>query len=319
MKFKFLLKPLALLLIVPMTAQAEWYNQAKPADPASAPESKRYDNNKNYFDDQNNRRNERRHESRPSNERRHSRYQDDDRDDYRHREARTSLDVSVISSSRGKLKEYEANSRGRNQRSYVVARDNDNYKIKIRNNSNNRIGVVVTVDGRNIISGKKSYLKSTERMYVLKPWKTETLSGWRRNKNKVNRFYFTSANDSYAEAWGDQSAMGVIAVAAFKEKRPHYENDYRRKSAPSAKRSASDKAGTGYGESKYSPSRKVSFKARKKAFERHFIKYEWRKSLCRKGVIRCYDDRPHHQENRFWDDDDDYAPPPRQIRKQMIR
>ena len=42
---------------------------------------------------------------------------------------------------------------------YLEARRGENYGIVIRNNSPERIGVVVAVDGRNIISGKQSDLE----------------------------------------------------------------------------------------------------------------------------------------------------------------
>jgi hypothetical protein len=69
---------------------------------------------------------------------------------------------------------------------------------------------------------------------------------------------------------------------------------------------AGEQAGTGYGEDKYSPSYRVEFEPEPVAVERHFFKYEWRETLCRKGIIDCREPR-----NRFWlDDRRDYAPPP---------
>jgi len=250
------------------------------------------------------------------------------------------ISVSIVSDDRGRLKEYKANSRSKSKRSYVEAQKGERYKIKIRNNTNRRIGLVIAVDGRNIISGKKSYLSSKERMYVLKPWKSATYDGWRRNKHKVNRFYFTKPKNSYADNWGDRSAMGVIAVAAFKAKpqEPLYEsnsggwnkgqgnggsNTHTPSNSPTkpsfgARRSARGaKAGTGYGESSTSHTRKVKFEPKRKAFNRQFIKYEWREKLCQKGLMRCYEDDygRGRGDNRFWNDDDDggYAPPPRYI------
>ena len=95
-----------------------------------------------------------------------------------------------------------------------------NYSVQIRNRSNERIGVVIAVDGRNVISGDRSNLSPNERMYVLGPYQQESYEGWRTGKNRVNRFYFTDEGDSYAGAWDDYSAMGVIAVAAFRENAP---------------------------------------------------------------------------------------------------
>ncbi len=129
------------------------------------------------------------------------------------------LAVEVVSDERGMLTRYPADFHTRNtRRSYVVARDEERYSIRVRNNSNHRIGLVIAVDGRNILSGKKSYLKSREKMYILEPYGVGTYSGWRTNRNRVHRFYFTGMSDSYAAAWGDTTAMGVIAVAAFKDR-----------------------------------------------------------------------------------------------------
>jgi hypothetical protein len=64
--------------------------------------------------------------------------------------------------------------------------------------------------------------------------------------------------------------------------------------------------GTGYGEDQYSPSYRVSFQAQSVPQERIFVKYEWRSTLCRLGVIPA--ERPSRPENRFWDGE--FAPPP---------
>ena len=61
----------------------------------------------------------------------------------------------------------------------------------------------------NIISGARSDLRRQEPMYVLEPGVTEAYSGWRRNLQAVNEFYFTDWADSYAEAFGDRSAQGA--------------------------------------------------------------------------------------------------------------
>ncbi|MBA4395718.1 MAG: hypothetical protein C0407_19365, partial [Desulfobacca sp.] len=63
--------------------------------------------------------------------------------------------------------------------------------------------------------------------------------------------------------------------------------------------------GTGFGEGQYSPSVRVEFEPEAFSAERHFLKYEWRETLCRKGIMDCR--QPH---NRFWDERRDYAPYP---------
>lgn len=213
-------------------------------------------------------------------------------------------------------------------KAHLEAVRGSNYSIRIRNRSDQRIGVVIAVDGRNIISGDRSNLRPDERMYVLEPGQRETYEGWRTGRNRVNRFYFTDAGDSYAGAWGDYSAMGVIAVAAFREAAPYPPpprpqpwsegqeqgqrgDDRRMPSAPPDAAAAAPRAapGTGYGESEWSPSRRVEFEPERRPFARFFLKYAWRDTLCREGVIDCGDDRPQPR-NRLWDENDDYAPPP---------
>ena len=106
-------------------------------------------------------------------------------------------------------------------KSYLEARKGEQYGIVVRNRTPQRIGVVIAVDGRNIISGQKSDLTSREEMYVLAPYESAQLDGWRTAQDTVHRFYFTEPSDSYSmQTFHDSSAMGVIAVAAFREKQP---------------------------------------------------------------------------------------------------
>jgi hypothetical protein len=221
------------------------------------------------------------------------------------------VDVAIVSEYHRRLPLYPAGSADPGTyRSYVEAVRGMRYAIRIRNHTPQRIGVVIAVDGRNIISGEMSQLGRGERMYILPPYGSGLYEGWRTARDQVNRFYFTDAPDSYAGAWGDYSAMGVIAVAVFREQGPpqvFYERREEKegsmgKELPMAR---SAPPGTGFGERVYSPSVRVDFEAEPFPAERHFIKYEWRETLCRKGIIDC---RPYY--NRFWDERRGYVPPP---------
>lgn len=238
-----------------------------------------------------------------------------------------SVEVDVVSDRGRTLSQYPVRGeRGGVHKAYLEARRGQNYSIQIRNRTNQRVGVVIAVDGRNIISGDRSNLRPEERMYVLGPYQQESYEGWRTGKNRVNRFYFTDAGDSYSGAWGDYSAMGVIAVAAFHEATPYQppqpwsqegpgysdQRGLRRapSSAESAARAAPSEPGTGYGEKEWSPSRRVEFEPERGPFAQVFLKYAWRETLCRQGVVDCGGgDRPPRR-NRFWDEDDRYTPPP---------
>jgi hypothetical protein len=190
----------------------------------------------------------------------------------------------------------------------------------VRNTGGERLGLVIAVDGRNIINGEKSDLARGEPMYVLDAWDTQSYAGWRANLEAINEFYFTDWSDSYAEAFGDRSARGVIAIAVYREVAPprvhrHYRGEEEAgasRSAPAAAAvpqtadSAAEKsAGTGYGDRRADRAVEVEFVAQSSAETRHFIKYEWRETLCRKKVLDC------GEKNRFWDESTlGFAPPP---------
>jgi hypothetical protein len=205
---------------------------------------------------------------------------------------------------------------------YMEAVKGEKYSIEIANRSNSRIGVVIAVDGRNIISGGKSYLNNSERMYVIGPYETNTFEGWRTGMDRTNRFYFTQQSNSYAEkVFADASAMGTIAVAVYREKirrpaplTPHLDDSLSRSNGAgeksrSAKAEREEQAGTGFGETTYSPAREVLFEPEDGVAEKIVLKYEWRSELCRKGIIGCVPG------NRFWPVSDGFAPVPRDFRE----
>ncbi len=223
------------------------------------------------------------------------------------------VEVQIRSDSGKMLSLYPVAALSPNRKLYAEAVKGDQYSIIIRNLLNRRIGVVVAVDGRNIISGKMSWLRNDERMYILEPYGQGEFKGWRISLDSINRFYFTDVPDSYAAAFHDESAMGVIAVALYPEVlRREEPKDLSqaqprsdRRAAPSAK-AEEEGAGTGFGRQEYSPARVVAFEPEGMAADKIYIKYEWRTTLCWRGIIQCGGVTPR---NRMWGDDD-FAPPP---------
>ncbi len=199
---------------------------------------------------------------------------------------------------------------------YLEAHKGERYGIVVKNGTPERIGVVVAVDGRNIISGKRSDLANNEEMYIVDAYGEGRYDGWRTDRDTVHRFYFTEPGDSYSErTFQDSSAMGLIAAAVYHEKeRPALEMK-RSDSAPaapqasqsdkSAARAKEESAGTGFGDAHFSPTIQVAFEPEAVAAQKTLIKYEWRETLCRKGIIRCGGETG----NRLWDETD-YAPFP---------
>ena len=232
------------------------------------------------------------------------------------------VDVSIVSDNGRFLPFYPMKSHATLKKVYAEAIKGDHYRIIVQNKLDRRVGIVIAVDGRNIISGKKSWLKNDEKMYILEPYATNEYSGWRTAQDRINRFYFTDVPDSYAAAFGDKSAMGVIAVVVYPEiKRYEPTIDYSymtrekkervaqdKAAAPSVQSRLSESAGTGFGREEYSPSYRVSFDSENRAAETILIKYEWRKTLCDLKIINCYRSK-EYSHNRIWDNDG-YAPPP---------
>jgi len=204
-------------------------------------------------------------------------------------------------------------------KNYLEARRGENYGICIRNRTPERIGVVIAVDGRNIISGKQSDLSNNEAMYIINSYGYGRYDGWRTAGDTVHKFYFTDIANSYAmRTFGDATAMGVIAVAVYREKerpKPLYEHKRLRDApgAPAAESQArgkteafsDERAGTGFGDEHYSPTIRVAFEPEKRPVQKTLFKYEWHEVLCRKGILHCRQEA----RNRLWDEDP-YAPFP---------
>ena len=130
------------------------------------------------------------------------------------------VSIEIVDANGQVFREFPVNARDGALRSYLQAEKGARYQVRVRNTTGERLGLVIAVDGRNIINGAKSELARSEPMYVLAPYGTQDYAGWRANLDAINEFYFTDWSDSYAEAFGDRSARGVIAVAVYGEVPP---------------------------------------------------------------------------------------------------
>ena len=227
------------------------------------------------------------------------------------------VSIEIVAADGRSFREIPVAARDGSSRSYLQAEKGARYQVRVHNTTGERLGLVIAVDGRNIINGAKSELARDEPMYVLAGWDSQSYAGWRANLDAINEFYFTDWSDSYAEAFSDRSARGVIAVAVYREvapPRPVYQPRPQEErsadvspaaSAPQKDGQRADSAGTGYGDRRIDRAVQVNFVARSEPDRRHFIKYEWRDTLCRKHVIEC------GERNRFWDESAlGFVPPP---------
>jgi hypothetical protein len=101
-------------------------------------------------------------------------------------------------------------------RRYVVGAPGNEYAVRIRNCTGRRILAVTSVDGVNVITGDTA--SPDQSGYVIEPWGSVEIAGWRKSMSHTAAFYFTDLGDSYAARTGRPFDVGVIGVAVFAER-----------------------------------------------------------------------------------------------------
>lgn len=100
---------------------------------------------------------------------------------------------------------------------YVLGDPGDRYNLRVHNPTSERIEVVVTVDGRDAISGDVGDYVA-QRGYLIEPWGSLLVEGFRRSLDEVAAFRFSGRGGSYSALRGTPQHVGVIGVAVFPEK-----------------------------------------------------------------------------------------------------
>lgn len=124
------------------------------------------------------------------------------------------LDLAVVDRDTGQtLPTYS--DRGR---LYVAGTPGHRYSVRLSNRTGGRVLAVLSVDGVNAVSGQTADTNQTG--YVLDPWESTEIAGWRKNLDEIAQFNFTALPNSYAARTGRPQNVGVIGVAVFAERRP---------------------------------------------------------------------------------------------------
>ena len=208
--------------------------------------------------------------------------------------------------------------------SYIAGRPGDRYAVRLTNRSAGRVLVVLSVDGVNAVSGETAAVSQTG--YVLAPYQTAEITGWRKSYAEAAAFYFTALPDSYAARTGRPDNVGVIGAAVFRERVPETLGGWFQPAPPvaakesgagnrieaerqapaattadaagvtqeAARRSRSEpaarddkKLGTGHGEREYSPTTQTAFeRASSTPAEVVQIRYDSYANLLASGVIQ---------------------------------
>lgn len=241
--------------------------------------------------------------------------------------AQSLVDIDLIDRDTGqRLPEY----RHRAQ-TWVPGVPGHRYSVRLTNTSGERVLVVLSVDGVNAISGETA--GTGQAGYVLGPWQSTEIAGWRKSMRDVAQFYFTDLPDSYAARTGRPDNVGVIGAAVFRERsypRPYHESapiareqddDGRRrdqaaraenKAAPAAPAARSEREaasadayggvgqsiGTGHGDREWSPVNRTQFvRASRTPAQVAQLRYDDVPNLVALGIMpRPYDwDRRRHR------------------------
>ncbi len=105
---------------------------------------------------------------------------------------------------------------------HVAGEPGHEYEIRVRNNGQERLLAVTSVDGVNVITGRTA--APDQGGYVLDPGHRVVIEGWRKSLAEVAAFYFTDLPDSYAARTGRPDNVGVIGLALFREKRVYLDS-----------------------------------------------------------------------------------------------
>lgn len=100
---------------------------------------------------------------------------------------------------------------------FVEALRGEEYALRLRNDSSERVAVAVSVDGLNTIDAQQTSAWNASK-WVIEPYQTITIEGWQMSSARARRFYFTTERDSYAAKLGQRGNPGVISAVFFRER-----------------------------------------------------------------------------------------------------
>jgi hypothetical protein len=147
------------------------------------------------------------------------------------------LDLAVVDRDTGEtLRTYRDHGKF-----YVAGAPGHRYAVRLTNRSGGRVLTVLSVDGVNAVTGQTA--SPDQSGYVLDPWESTEIAGWRKSNDEIAQFNFTALPDSYAARTGRPANVGVIGVAVFTERAPVWrerDDEFSRAEAPPSAPSANE-------------------------------------------------------------------------------
>jgi hypothetical protein len=99
---------------------------------------------------------------------------------------------------------------------FVVGQEGRRYSIVVRNKTELRLEVVLSVDGLDVLDGRKASVRKPG--YIMAPHSQLKVDGFRQSTEAVAAFRFSPVRESYAaEKYHNTRNVGVIGIALFSE------------------------------------------------------------------------------------------------------
>ena len=232
------------------------------------------------------------------------------------------VEIDVVDRERGTWLE-PVRHRGRE---WIAGEPGHRYAVRLTNTTGERVLVVLSIDGVNAVTGQTAH--PSQAGYVLDPWQSTEIGGWRKSLDDVAQFVFTDLPDSYAARTGRPDNVGVIGIAVFAEARPYYypapppapiyeprrsagEQSQSRQAPQAADALAREEGaqglGTGHGAREWSPASHTGFvRATASPAQVTQLRYDDVPALVARGVLPRY---PRHR----WRDPGPRAFPDRSV------
>jgi hypothetical protein len=99
---------------------------------------------------------------------------------------------------------------------FAQGREGQRYNVRVYNHTGRRVEAVVSVDGRDVLSGGAGNFKE-QRGYIVPAYGSVLIDGFRTSLSSVAAFRFTSPDDSYSARMGTPENVGVVGAAFFPE------------------------------------------------------------------------------------------------------
>lgn len=133
---------------------------------------------------------------------------------------------------------------------WVLGEEGERYVVVVRNPTSERVEAVVSVDGRDVLSGQSADFRR-HRGYIVPAFGSVRIEGFRQSLDEVATFRFTDPESSYSSRMGTPQNVGVIGVAFFRERVreqafvvPEDEGRFERRRPAPPRKSAAPSAGS---------------------------------------------------------------------------